>query len=86
MEIKLTGGTPFQNPNDVSEKFYNIKLSGPNMKKSLGFSRCKFLIENLESGNYYLEVDERDFMSSRINTAWLQNWEEYFYVHYCLER
>ena len=69
LEIKLTGGTPFQNPNDVSEKFYNIKLSGPNYEEKFEVSQgVKFLIENLDSGNYYLEVEERDFMSSSEST------------------
>ena len=65
LEIKLTGGTPFQNPNDISEKFYNIKLSGPNYEEKFQVPPgLIFLIENLDSGNYYLEVEERDFMSS----------------------
>ncbi len=69
LEIKLTGGTPFQNPDDVSEKFYNIKLSGPNYEEKFEVPQgVKFLIENLESGNYYLQVDERDFMSSSEST------------------
>ena len=65
LELKLTGGTPIQNPDDVSEKFYKVKLSGPNYYEEFNIEEGEeFLIENIESGDYYLEVNERDYWTS----------------------
>ncbi|NDB78782.1 hypothetical protein EB155_02860, partial [archaeon] len=66
IEILISGGSPFQNPDDVNDIYYLVNVSGPN-----GFNNDyqiqpdkQFNLENLTFGGYTISVFERDYFDS----------------------
>lgn len=70
IEILISGGSPFQNPNDVNDIYYQVRINGPN-----GFNNDyqikpnkQFNLENLVFGGYTITVYERDYFESSDTT------------------
>ena len=70
IEILISGGSPFQNPEDVNDIYYLVKITGPNgFNNNYEIEPNKiFNLESLTFGDYTITVYERDYFESSDTT------------------